>query len=256
MLQWGESSISGHAERHYNGLMDARKILGIQAGAGREEIRQAYREKVKKHHPDRGGDNWAFQQVNQAYEFLMAELDGGKGAKQSTSSKPNSSSQARAPRQAHTSPRQTFNSTGQFSQKDKGKPRSQTESDHFRSTQSTSATRRSARLPWGKVLTSELPLQNETSLFILINVLDIFMTYIVLRLGGQEANSIARYFFDNWNIKGMVIFKLAMVTLVCLISQFVAYYQPRTAKLLLNFGSAIVGLVVLYSVWLLANRIL
>ena len=35
-----------------------------------EEIKKAYREKSKKHHPDLGGDEWAFRMVLRAYEIL------------------------------------------------------------------------------------------------------------------------------------------------------------------------------------------
>ena len=35
-----------------------------------EDIQKAYREKSKKHHPDLGGDEWAFRMVVRAYEIL------------------------------------------------------------------------------------------------------------------------------------------------------------------------------------------
>ena len=53
--------------------MDPYKILGIGKEASLEEISAAYREKSKKHHPDKGGDTWAFQQVQQAYEKIKKE---------------------------------------------------------------------------------------------------------------------------------------------------------------------------------------
>ncbi len=54
--------------------MDPYKILGIDSNASIEEIRRAYRDKAKKYHPDRGGDAWAFQQVQQAYEMLTGKI--------------------------------------------------------------------------------------------------------------------------------------------------------------------------------------
>ena len=50
--------------------MDPWKILGVEKGASKEVIQKAYREKVRKHHPDMGGDDWAFHQVQEAYETL------------------------------------------------------------------------------------------------------------------------------------------------------------------------------------------
>ena len=52
--------------------LDPRTILGVSPGASLEEIHEAYREKSKKHHPDRGGDEWAFRMVARAYEVLKA----------------------------------------------------------------------------------------------------------------------------------------------------------------------------------------
>jgi hypothetical protein len=49
---------------------DPAEILGVAHGARLEEVREAYRAKTKKHHPDAGGDAWAFRLVNRAYELL------------------------------------------------------------------------------------------------------------------------------------------------------------------------------------------
>jgi curved DNA-binding protein CbpA len=49
---------------------DPSTILGVSAGASLGEIRDAYRQKSLKHHPDKGGDEWAFRLVSQAYEIL------------------------------------------------------------------------------------------------------------------------------------------------------------------------------------------
>lgn len=98
----------------------------------------------------------------------------------------------------------------------------------------------------------DLPLEHETTAFILVNVLDFFMTYWLLWTGKfQEQNPIARYFLDNWGpVKGMLLFKLILVTTVCLISQIVATKQIRTARWLLNAGTVGVTLVVFYSLFL------
>ncbi|MFB6119514.1 MAG: J domain-containing protein [Halobacteriaceae archaeon] len=42
-------------------------VLGLSADASLEEVRTAYREKVKEVHPDQGGDERAFRRVRQAY---------------------------------------------------------------------------------------------------------------------------------------------------------------------------------------------
>lgn len=46
------------------------KILGIKSTASLEQIKKAYRKKVKKHHPDIGGDPELFKQIQEAYDIL------------------------------------------------------------------------------------------------------------------------------------------------------------------------------------------
>lgn len=48
----------------------ARGVLGVRVDADPEAVREAYREKVKEAHPDRGGSTEAFKRVNEAYETL------------------------------------------------------------------------------------------------------------------------------------------------------------------------------------------
>ena len=46
------------------------KILGIKNTASLEQIKKAHRKKVKKHHPDIGGDPELFRQIQEAYDIL------------------------------------------------------------------------------------------------------------------------------------------------------------------------------------------
>ncbi len=45
-------------------------ILGLERGCSAQELRDAYHQKSRKHHPDHGGDAWAFKIVVRAYEAL------------------------------------------------------------------------------------------------------------------------------------------------------------------------------------------
>ncbi len=49
---------------------EAAEVLGVEPGARLEAVRDAYRAKSKKYHPDAGGDTWAFRLVNRAYELM------------------------------------------------------------------------------------------------------------------------------------------------------------------------------------------
>jgi hypothetical protein len=52
----------------------ARKLLGIEAGASREEIIAAHRRLTALVHPDRGGTTAAMQEANAARDLLLDEL--------------------------------------------------------------------------------------------------------------------------------------------------------------------------------------
>ena len=60
------------------------EVLGVKPGASEEEIRAAYRELVKKYHPDKYVDNpladlaeEKMQEINEAYDMLMKQGRGG-----------------------------------------------------------------------------------------------------------------------------------------------------------------------------------
>ena len=49
---------------------EAEKVLGVAAGASREELKSAYRKRLKETHPDTGGDPEECRRVISAYESL------------------------------------------------------------------------------------------------------------------------------------------------------------------------------------------
>jgi len=50
--------------------MDYYSILGVSKTASTEDIKKAYRKLAMKHHPDKGGDEARFKQINEAYSVL------------------------------------------------------------------------------------------------------------------------------------------------------------------------------------------
>ena len=58
-------------------MKDYYEILGISKDASFEDIKKAYRKLAHKHHPDKGGDERKFKEVNEAYQVLS---DTGKRA--------------------------------------------------------------------------------------------------------------------------------------------------------------------------------
>ena len=73
---------------------DYYKTLGVARNATKEDIKKAYRALAHKYHPDKGGDEARFKEVNEAYQILSDErkrnqydqfgqvFEGGGGPKQ------------------------------------------------------------------------------------------------------------------------------------------------------------------------------
>lgn len=96
----------------------------------------------------------------------------------------------------------------------------------------------------------------ETRAFIVVNVLDIVMTWRMLNSGDTfyESNPLANYVLHAWGHKGMIYFKLGAVALVCIIAQIVNQRRPDLARMILTLGTLIVGCVVIYSLVLLIRH--
>ena len=59
--------------------MDPYEILGVPRGCTREQVKEAFRARVRRAHPDRGGDEAAFIELCAAYRDILAEpeMDAG-----------------------------------------------------------------------------------------------------------------------------------------------------------------------------------
>ncbi len=51
-------------------MMDYYQILGVPKNASSEEVKRAYYKLAHKYHPDKGGDEKKFKEVNEAYQIL------------------------------------------------------------------------------------------------------------------------------------------------------------------------------------------
>ena len=103
-----------------------------------------------------------------------------------------------------------------------------------------------SRLPF-----RQLPMESETTAFLLAAFLDILLTYLLLASGRfRESNAVADWFIAGWGVKGMVWFKMTLAAVVCVLAQVVATRKPRAGRFILLLGTGVTGAVVLYSVTL------
>lgn len=91
---------------NYGFQIDAADVLGVSSGATLREVHDAYRSRVKKHHPDVGGDPWAFRAVAQAYEILTHARVNAKIAADWPITEPAATSQPRPKPSATVPPRE------------------------------------------------------------------------------------------------------------------------------------------------------
>jgi len=112
---------------------------------------------------------------------------------------------------------------------------------------------------WHFLITIPIKLQRETMVFILVNTLDIYMTWRLLLRASQggaryyESNPVAQFIIHHWGTNGMIYFKFGMVAFIVLLTQIIATKKIPLARFVVNLGTAVVVFVVFYSLWLLVS---
>lgn len=99
----------------------------------------------------------------------------------------------------------------------------------------------------------ESPVSNVAIALIFLSVADLLMTYFLLWQGGRyyEANPLARWFFDRWNVAGLTVFKFLLVGIVVTIGEGVARSRPRLGRLIVLFAcvSSVAGVAQGLRLW-------
>lgn len=72
--------------------------------------------------------------------------------------------------------------------------------------------------------------------FVLISALDVMLTWVILHLGGREANALAARVILHFGLPGLVVYKFLLVIVVICICEFVGRRNAETARKLLSVG--------------------
>ena len=86
---------------------------------------------------------------------------------------------------------------------------------------------------------------------IFLSSLDIMLTWVILRNGGEEVNPVAKLVIDAWGLNGAIAFKFALTLFVIVACEAIARVRPVTARLLIWFGVLISSFPPVWSIFLL-----
>jgi hypothetical protein len=87
---------------------------------------------------------------------------------------------------------------------------------------------------------------------VLVASLDILLTYVVLHLGGIEANPLAAKVIYRWGVPGMVIYKFIFIIIAILIGEEVGKRNEWKGRKFLEYAIVISAFPVIFALMLLA----
>ena len=97
----------------------------------------------------------------------------------------------------------------------------------------------------------EMRFQEHYIWLIFVGSLDIMLTWVILRNGGEEVNPVAKLVIDMWGLNGAIAFKFALMLFVIVSCEVIARVRPVTATLLIWFGVLVSAFPPVWSVGLL-----
>jgi len=100
----------------------------------------------------------------------------------------------------------------------------------------------------------EMRFQEHYVWLIFVGSLDIMLTWVILRNGGEEVNPVARLVIDAWGLNGAIAFKFALMLFVIVSCEVIARVRPLTATVLIWFGVLISAFPPVWSVGLLIQH--
>ena len=80
-------------------------------------------------------------------------------------------------------------------------------------------------------------------IFVALSFADFFMTYLLLKSSPHyyESNPVAQWFFSNWNILGMMIYKVSIMAVVVTLCEVIERKRHGWGAVVLGIGCAATG---------------
>lgn len=104
--------------------------------------------------------------------------------------------------------------------------------------------------PWGTPL-----FPNRYVWFVLFSAMDVLMTFLILSVGGREANAVANFILERYGLAGMTVFKFLLVTFVILLTEYVGRKSLAAGRRLTVYAIALTVMPVLVALFLLVSRL-
>ena len=89
---------------------------------------------------------------------------------------------------------------------------------------------------------------------VFVSALDIMLTWVVLHLGGSEANPLAAGVLERWGLPGMVAFKMALVSLAIVIGEAVGKRNEPLGRRFVCYAIAISAFPVVLALLLIRRH--
>ncbi len=93
---------------------------------------------------------------------------------------------------------------------------------------------------------------NHYTWLVLVASLDVLMTYVVLHLGGLEANPLAAKVIYRWGVPGMVVYKFFFIIIAVVIAEEIGRRHERKGRKFAEYAIVISAFPVIFALTLLA----
>ena len=106
------------------------------------------------------------------------------------------------------------------------------------------------------IVSGKAMLANESLLLVVLSAGDLLVTSMLLWRGGHfyEANPLARWFFDRWNMAGMTAFKFGLVAIIIVLCEIIERHKPRVGRAIVILGCVAALIVSIHGLRLLIGH--